>query len=481
MRNKKKSVFKKYFYICASIIIISFTFLGAVLLFFASSYFKQDKKEFLLYSANEIAQQTLSIYNKNGELDVEELLHIYAVYDRVMNAQILLVDSNGRGVTCTKTFNSQSGSFTVPGSIMDELHIDDFYEMGKLDGLHSETHYTAIVPVLIQGQPEYYVLVSMPATELVEFLKEIFRMFILACLIAIIGVFIMVYFAMLGLVRPLREMSAAARQYAKEDFSKRIPPYNEFEFSELSTALNEMATNLASSEQMRRSFIGNVSHELRTPMTSIAGFIDGILDGTIPKSEQSKYLMIVSSEVKRLSRLVRSMLNLSRIDAGEMKLSKSNFDVVEVVLSTIFAFEQQLNEKSVDIRGLDSDKVTIHGDSDLIHQVIYNLIENAVKFVDEGGYIEFSFGEDEDNVYISIKNSGTGIEREDIPRIFDRFYKTDKSRSQDKSGVGLGLFLVRSIIKLHGGDIIVESVVGEFCEFTISIPNKNPGSKFIKS
>ena len=481
MRNKKKSVFKKYFYICASIIIISFTFLGAVLLFFASSYFKQDKKEFLLYSANEIAQQTLSIYNKNGELDVEELLHIYAVYDRVMNAQILLVDSNGRGVTCTKTFNSQSGSFTVPGSIMDELHIDDFYEMGKLDGLHSETHYTAIVPVLIQGQPEYYVLVSMPATELVEFLKEIFRMFILACLIAIIGVFIMVYFAMLGLVRPLREMSAAARQYAKEDFSKRIPPYNEFEFSELSTALNEMATNLASSEQMRRSFIGNVSHELRTPMTSIAGFIDGILDGTIPKSEQSKYLMIVSSEVKRLSRLVRSMLNLSRIDAGEMKLSKSNFDVVEVVLSTIFSFEQQLNEKSVDTRGLDSDKVTIHGDSDLIHQVIYNLIENAVKFVDEGGYIEFSFGEDEDNVYISIKNSGTGIEREDIPRIFDRFYKTDKSRSQDKSGVGLGLFLVRSIIKLHGGDIIVESVVGEFCEFTISIPNKNPGSKFIKS
>src|SRR5699024_98609 len=117
---------------------------------------------------------------------------------------------------------------------------------------------------------------------------------------------------------------------------------------------------------------------------------------------------------------------------------------------------------SVDIRGLDSDKVIIHGDSDLIHQVIYNLIENAVKFVDEGGYIEFSFKEDEDNVYISIKNSGTGIEQEDIPRIFDRFYKTDKSRSEDKSGVGLGLFLVRSIIKLHGGDIIVESVVGEY-------------------
>lgn len=481
MRKKKKSVFKKYFYICASIIIISFTFLGAVLLFFASSYFKQEKKELLLYSANEIAQQTLSIYNKKEELDVEELLQIYAVYDRVMNAQILLVDSNGSGITCTKTFNSYNGCFTVPGSIMDELDTDDFYEMGKLDGLHSETHYTAIVPVLIQGQPEYYVLVSMPATELVEFLKEIFKMFILACLIAIIGVFIMVYFAMLGLVRPLREMAAAAKQYAKEDFSKRIPPYKEFEFSELSTALNEMASNLASSEQMRRSFIGNVSHELRTPMTSIAGFIDGILDGTIPKSEQSKYLMIVSSEVKRLSRLVRSMLNLSRIDAGEMKLSKSNFDVVEVVLSTIFSFEQQLNEKSVDIRGLDSDKVIIHGDSDLIHQVIYNLIENAVKFVDEGGYIEFSFKEDEDNVYISIKNSGTGIEQEDIPRIFDRFYKTDKSRSEDKSGVGLGLFLVRSIIKLHGGDIIVESVVGEYCEFIITIPNKNPGSKFIKS
>ena len=212
-------------------------------------------------------------------------------------------------------------------------------------------------------------------------------------------------------------------------------------------------------------------------MTSIAGFIDGILDGTIGPDKQAHYLRIVSDEVKRLSRLVRSMLNLSRIEAGELKVQTTQFDVLEVICETVFSFEQSINQKRLDIRGLDNDKVMVEADPDLIHQVVYNLIENAVKFVNEGGYLEFSFNSDSRMTYVGVRNSGEGLAKDEIPRVFDRFYKTDRSRGMDKNGVGLGLYLVRSIINLHGGDIIVKSTPGEYTEFIFSVPTakvKNP-------
>lgn len=170
-------------------------------------------------------------------------------------------------------------------------------------------------------------------------------------------------------------------------------------------------------------------------MTSIAGFIDGILDGTIPPEKERHYLSIVSDEVKRLSRLVRSMLNIAKIEAGEMKLKPTVFDVNEVVLSSIFTFEQTIDAKHLEIKGLDAGKIMVEADEDLIHQVVYNLLENAVKFVNEGGYIEVSYTVDPKRTYINIKNSGEGIPKDEISKVFDRFYKTDRSRSIDKTGV----------------------------------------------
>ena len=193
------------------------------------------------------------------------------------------------------------------------------------------------------------------------------------------------------MVRPLREMSQAAKNFGKGDFTARINIDTDDEIGQLASSFNNMAKSLSALESMRRSFIANVSHELKTPMTSIAGFVDGILDGTIPKEKQNEYLRIVSDEVKRLSRLVKSMLNLSRIEAGELKIQTTQFNVVEIICQTVFSFERQINEKHLDIRGLDQDKVMVEADPDLIHQVVYNLTENAVKFANDGGYLEFSF------------------------------------------------------------------------------------------
>ena len=207
---------------------------------------------------------------------------------------------------------------------------------------------------------------------------------------------------------------------------------------------------------------------------TIGGFIDGILDGTVPEEKRGQYLQIVSEEVKRLSRMVKSMLSIARIEAGDTKISPTDFDINELVCRTVFAFEQKIEEKKLEIIGLESDEVFVNADNDLIHQVVYNLIDNAVKFVNEGGCISFAYAQKDGKVFVSVKNTGMGIAQQELPRLFDRFYKTDKSRSLDKTGVGLGLYIVQTIVNQHKGDLLVKSVEGEYTEFTFSIPATDP-------
>ena len=235
---------------------------------------------------------------------------------------------------------------------------------------------------------------------------------------------------------------------------------------------------MAESYEKQRQFITDAGHELKTPMTTIAGFIDGILDGTIPKEQEDKYLHIVSDEVKRLSRLVKSMLDLSRIDSGEMQLHPTNFDITNTIVTTLLTFEQKIDEKGIEIRGLEEARPQmVLGDQDLLHQVVYNLIENAVKFTNDGGAISVQVSDSIDRTTVVIENTGPGIAPEDLPMIFERFYKTDKSRSRDKNGMGLGLYIVRTILKLHGGDIAVRSAVGQFCRFEFYIPKPQEAPK----
>ena len=273
-------------------------------------------------------------------------------------------------------------------------------------------------------------------------------------------------------------MALAAHSFGAGDFSTRVPVTRQDEMGQLAAAFNNMADSLSNSEGMRRSFIANVSHELKTPMTTIAGFIDGILDGTIPRGEQDKYLHIVSDEVKRLSRLVKSMLDLSRIDSGEMKIHPRRFDVTHTIISTLLTFEQPVDAKGIAILGLDeAGPVEVYGDQDLLHQVVYNLVENAVKFTNAGGSITVRVADSVDRTTVTIENTGPGIPPEDLPMIFDRFYKGDKSRSRDKNGIGLGLYLVRTILQLHGGNIWACSVPGEYCRFEFFLPKPQEAPK----
>ena len=326
--------------------------------------------------------------------------------------------------------------------------------------------------------------ISASANSLSIFLGQLLNMFLLSSLTMVVIAFIVIYFVTARMVKPLRDMLAATQSFSRGDYTVRVQVNSSDEIGQLANEFNYMAEALARNEAMNRSFVANVSHELKTPMTTIGGFVDGILDGTIPKEKHHQYLAIVSGEVKRLSRMVRSMLDLAKIEAGEMKLNPAEFDLNNIVCQVIFSFEQAIESKNLDILGLDVDKIMVSADPDLMHQVIYNLIENAVKFVNEGGYIEVKYHNDGARTLVAIRNSGTGIAPQDLPNVFERFYKTDRSRSQDKTGVGLGLYIVRTVIQLHGGEIHVSSKEGEYTEFAFSVPSagtKNSQNLFRKN
>ena len=208
-------------------------------------------------------------------------------------------------------------------------------------------------------------------------------------------------------------------------------------------------------------------------MTIISGYVDGMLDGTVPKNKRMQYLSIVSQEMQRLKILISSMLNLTKFDNGTIEIHYQFFPIQDLAFRTILMFESRLEKRNITLEGLDSEPVQVWGDPDLIGQVIYNLFENATKFVNTGGTITFTFKDEPNNTSIAIRNTGAGISKEELPKIFERFYKSDDSRSHDKTGLGIGLDITKHIVRLHKAQISVSSEEGEYTEFLIRLPKKD--------
>jgi len=275
-------------------------------------------------------------------------------------------------------------------------------------------------------------------------------------------------------MKPIKQMTAAARRMAHGQMDVRVDvdDTDTAELNELALAFNNMAQALAKSEQKRQEFVANVSHELKTPMTTISGYMDGMLDGTIPPEQQPKYMEIISGEVRRLSRLVRSMLEISRIqDQGIPPERKRGFDLCQTVGEVLLSFEQKINGKALEVEtDLPDQGARTLADQDAVTQVVYNLIDNAVKFCPEGGTLGLSITQTKTGKYlVSVRNTGPTIPAEELPLVFDRFHKTDKSRSVDRDGWGLGLYIVKAIIMSHEEDIYVTSRDG-VTEFSFTMP-----------
>jgi len=322
-------------------------------------------------------------------------------------------------------------------------------------------------------QDVFYIAAVSDAASLTEY-TQLLVLYLVICLIISMLLFMLLFRLGAGrLDNQFENLNSVVSQYAEGEFSARANIAEHSELYEFASTLNRMAEFIEQNENTRRNFIANVSHELRTPMTTIGGFADGILDGTIPPEQHEKYTRIIADEIHRLRTLVNSMLNLSKFEAGEMQLRSTDVDIAALLIKTVLMFEKRINEKKVDVEGLEDASLQLYADEDLMFQVLYNLIENAVKFVNEGGVISFSLHKDAQTAYITIKNSGEGLADDELPKIFDRFYKTDESRSKDKTGLGLGLSIVRKIVHLHQGHIVVKSVKGEYTAFEIQLPIKN--------
>lgn len=462
-----KSIFTEFFYLCAAILFSAVICVSAVILIVSGEYYKNDKRRYLDGMMKTAMSRSADCTENNG-LDTALLKSVYEDISENSDIDFTLTDPNGAVLVCSEASPCSHTDKNFSRETVSKITKEGFYELSTLDNYYSEDFFNIAYPISINGD-SYLLFGRLPATSLTNYLKELIFTVVVAAAVIMTGVFFILYFYTNSIFAPVKEMTMAVRRFGEGDFSAKLNVTEENEFGFLANSINEMATSIAETEETRKSFISNVSHELKTPMTTIGGFIDGILDGTIPPEQQEHYLKIVSMEINRLARLVRSMLNISKYEAGELTLTPECFDIMPVIFQTLLNFEKRIEEKKVDIRGLDRDAFIIKADKDLIQQVVYNLVENAVKFVDKGGYIEFVFAENEETTSVIVRNSGEGLKENEISRVFERFYKTDESRGVDPGGVGLGLSIVSSLIKLHGGTIIVRSQYEQYVEFEFSL------------
>ncbi len=389
---------------------------------------------------------------------------------------IIVSDNSGKIVFCVgaDTKSIVDGAI-IPKALMSELNSGrELPRDTRLSGVFENEHYTRAVPIYnAENAVCGTVFVCAQSIMLTELLEVIIKAIVVSILWVLLAALIAVYFITEKITGPLKEISTAAKQFAKGRFDVRVPVRGNDEIARLAGAMNNMAESLDNYDTMRNTFMSNVSHDLRSPMTSISGFVDGILDGVIPPEKHEYYLKIVSTEIKRLSRLVASLLDLSRIQAGDRKFTMAPFDVCEMCREIVISFEQKLNDKHLEVEFDCDEHLTVVADRDAIYQIAYNLCDNAVKFSREGGLFRVSVRKLKNKkALVSVYNEGQGIAPADLPYVFERFYKSDKSRGLNKSGVGLGLFISKTIIEAHGETIWVESEFDKDCCFSFTLASE---------
>lgn len=370
---------------------------------------------------------------------------------------------------------SQILSGTIPSQASTVSYLgENYYTIwGDMDNLFTSSALTVMKPIFSAGKMDYLLMLFIPAPQINILLNNIASNFIVASIISLIVSIALSYALSYRISKPLKAMNEAAMKLASGDFSMRVNSGKENtvgEISELITTFNDMAESLQSLEENQRSFTASIAHELRTPMTSIIGFIDSILDGTIPKEKADEYLKICLTEARRLSRLVTGIMDVSQVEFKMQKIEFEPFDINECIRRQIVKYQDKISEKDIEVFvEFDNEECICLCDSDSITRVVINILDNAIKFVNSSGYIKVDVHTSSGKAYVSIENSGNGISNKDLKHVFDKFYKTDRSRGLDKNGIGLGLYLVKNIISLHDESIEVSSEEGKFTRFTFTL------------
>ncbi len=471
-----KSIYLRNFMATAILVTVCFLIISLAFVGIGRQYLISEYQEKMDTCALEVSRIAAAV-SRSEKLSSWSLSMNLSALSNSTGNHIFVTDSDGLIVSCSdRSMRCDHLGRHVSGAFFDTLTQEGQNKaISSLDGIYGSGRYVAARE--IRGQDKSllgYVFVSSAVDNMLGAWRTFLGISAGVGLAVFALALLMSLFFSKRMARPLDDMAEASRKFARGDFSVRVKQEDDptDEMGALIESFNKMADSLESAEARRSEFIANISHELRTPMTTIAGFADGILDGTIPREEEDKYLRSIRDETRRLSRLVREMLDLSQMRSRASDPARRTvFDLTELICQTMLSFEDRASKKHLDVDPqLPDDPIMVTADKDAITQVIYNLIDNAVKFARAGSCIVIKLYKENGKAYVSVRDEGETIPPEDLPFIFDRFHKSDRSRSLDKDGVGLGLYLVKSIINSHDEDIAVKSENGvtEFV-FTLSL------------
>lgn len=503
--NYKESSYHKLFKFSFITIASLLVFISIILVMIASRIFRNAELEQLEKVGNLYIEMFDDEYKKSGQISNETMQKLHHRFSTEEKLKIYIYDKDGKCIFSEGDYDQSiinadnrfavSSKTLVPSSEVKDLAAEIKKEINGKDKKYlklDSSNISKSEPYLLYGTKKMFV----------NYNGDREKMYILFCgrtdsidsftlkMIIVVSVMalVVVYITFVMLRRRTKKLTnyeydflKVSEMYVKGDFSETLTTDIDGLPKEITQCVNALAENVKNSEEASKTFIANVSHELRTPITTVGGFVSGILDGTIPKSRQNEYLAIVSKEIQRLKILISSMLNMTKFESGTMMPNFRETNLTDLVIQTVLMFEKKIDEKNIEILGLDSERLIAVADADLMQQVIYNLVENAVKFVNPGGTLTFEFGKVDGMNCFSIKNTGEGLRDNEIQQVFDRFYKTDESRGKDAAGLGLGLAISRKIVHLHKGHIIVKSVYGEYTKFIIQIPDlsirQDPGDE----
>ena len=471
-----KTTFSRQFAMIAALLLLCLLITGVSFRFLMLGTIESQNQQTMIRDAEAVAELA-EAYDSVGDLQNNFDFHIsLSLFTKVGDAEALLCDTDGviRICSCEK-FSCDHIGQTVDPVLLAKIQKDgSWYEETSLSSIYDEPRYLAGQTLLASdGEQIGYVLVSAPMAQTKNFMLRSSTLFFYVAITVLIVSMLAASFLSRMQVRPLGQMADAARRFGRGELSVRVEesPKNTSEINDLARAFNTMVDSLESSERRRQEFVANVSHELKTPMTTIGGYIDGMLDGTIPPEKQQHYMQIVSGEVRRLSRLVRNMLDISRLQAMGVEESRmTRFDLGELMSDVIITFEQKINGKglNVDVE-LPDRPVWVKAERDGITQVVYNLLDNAIKFCPQGGKLGLFLALEGGKAKVTVQNSGPTIDPNELPLLFDRFHKADKSRSADREGWGLGLYIAKTIVGAYGGDIWATSENG-ITNFIFTLP-----------
>ena len=470
LSNHFRGLYWRQLFVTAGMVILTLFLLGASFFSLSYTYARGQANEELAGQARVVAQLSVSYLENGRYLDMEELegeadfQRLASFAATVSDVDFMICDVEGHALLSTDP-NLDGMVVTMPSGMTEEiLEEGTSSDRTDLGGLYENRRFVVGVPAVSQDSGEIVgVVYAVSATTSLDAMwKGFVGLFFMTAFVVLMIAFMVSSVTTMRQIQPIREMARATRQYAEGDFDVRMKDYGRGdEFGELAASFNNMAETLQQTERQRREFIANISHELKTPMTTIAGYTDGILDGTIPPENERQYLQIIAEESRRLSRLVRRMLDVSQLQAIDPLREGKHFDLCESMRRVLISMERKITDRHLDVDAdIPEEPILVLGDKDMITQVIYNLLENATKFAREGTTLYLGVTTIDGKARVTVRNLGDTIPPEELPLLFERFHKSDKSRSEDKDGYGLGLYIVKTILEQHKEKINVTSENG---------------------